>query len=218
MIKTPLQEQEIFLLQTHAGVGQTHAGVGQDKKPPGRFTAGMSEPVTATGAGETATDQSVTVLDLADNRQKHHGSETRQSALIAGRVPLHIKAEVNRIGKLKGWTESYTVRTLVEQALAKTIAEQFGVMIRQTIQEAVRQEFQIYTNRMGKLTFSAYLAAEQGRLLEIENLRYALDQKDIGTLSQKIKSIRQQAWDNLKLYNYSITDVEKAASEAVPWQ
>lgn len=69
-----------------------------------------------------------------------------------------------------------------------------------------------------KLTFSAYLAAEQGRLLEIENLRYSLDQKDVGILSQKIKSIRQQAWDNLKFYNYSLTDIEKAASETVPWQ
>ena len=91
-------------------------------------------------------------------------------------------------------------------------------MIRQTIQETVRQEFQAYTNRFGKLTFRAYLAAEQGRLLEIENLRYSLDQKDVGILSQKIKSIRQQAWDNLKFYNYSLTDIEKAASETVPWQ
>ncbi len=91
-------------------------------------------------------------------------------------------------------------------------------MIRQTIQAAVREEFRIYTNRMGKLTFSAYLAAEQGRLLEIDNLRCTLGQKDIGTLSQKITSIREQAWENLKLYNYSIKDVEKAASETVPWQ
>src|SRR5262245_30318479 len=128
MINTPVQEQEIFQLQTNAGVGQ-------DKKPPRRLTTGMSEPVAATGASETATHHAFIVLDMADNRQKHHGSETRQSALIAGRVPLHIKAEVNRIGKLKGWSESYTVRTLVEQALARTIAEQFGVMIRQTIQE-----------------------------------------------------------------------------------
>jgi len=91
-------------------------------------------------------------------------------------------------------------------------------MIRQTIQETIRQEFQAYTNRFGKLTFHAYLAAEQGRLLAIENYRYTLDQKDIGTLSQKLTSIRQQAFDNLKYYNYSIQDVEKAATETVPWQ
>jgi hypothetical protein len=207
--KTPLQEQEIFLQQAHGGVGQ-------DKKPPGRFTAGMSEPVTATSARETATDQSVTVLDLADNRPKHHGSENRQTEQIAGRVPLHIKSEVLRMAKLKGWTESYTVRTLVEEALAKTIAEQFGVMIRQTIQEAVRQEFQVYTNRMGKLNFSTYLAAEQGRLLNIEHLR--LDMGNTNDLPQMIVRTQQQSRDNLKLYNYSIKDVEEAATETVLWQ
>ena len=106
----------------------------------------------------------------------------------------------------------------VEQFVANEFGEQFLVMIRQTIQETVRQEFQAYTNRFGKLTFSAYLAAEQGRLMEIENLRYALDEKDIGTLSQKINDIRKQAWDNLKFYNYSLTDIEKAATDTVPWQ
>jgi hypothetical protein len=91
-------------------------------------------------------------------------------------------------------------------------------MIRQTIQETVRQEFQAYTNRFGKLTFAGYLAAEQGRLLQIENSRYTLDQQDIGTLPQKIKMARQQAWENLKFYNHSLQDIEKAASETVPWQ
>ena len=106
----------------------------------------------------------------------------------------------------------------VEVFVANEFGKQFLVMIRQTIQETVRQEFQAYTNRFGKLTFSAYLAAEQGRLLEIEHLRSTLDQQDISTLPQKITSIRQQAWDNLKFYNYSLTDIEKAVSETVPWQ
>ena len=41
--------------------------------------------------------------------------------------------------------------------------------------------------------------------------------RDIGDLPQMIKNAREQAWDNLKFYNYSITDIEKAASET-PWQ
>ena len=122
------------------------------------------------------------------------------------------------MAKLKGWSPSKTVSWLVEQALARTIAEQFGVMIRQTIQEAVRQEFQIYTNRMGKLNFSAYLAAEQSRIIGIENLRYQLDANDIGNLPQKIRGYRQQALDNLKLYNYSLVDIEAMMNETVPWQ
>ena len=106
----------------------------------------------------------------------------------------------------------------IEVFVANEFGKQFLVMIRQTIQETVRQEFQAYTNRFGKLTFAGYLTAEQGRLLQIENSRYTLDQQDIGTLPQKIKMARQQAWENLKFYNHSLQDIEKAASETVPWQ
>jgi hypothetical protein len=66
----------------------------------------------------------------ADIRPKHHGSETRQTLQIAGRVKPAVKSEVARIAKLKGWTESKTVATLVEQALAGNLAEQFGVMLK----------------------------------------------------------------------------------------
>ena len=62
--------QEIFLKGTH-GVGR------QDKKPPGRFEVGLSEPLTAAADPETANNHQ-------QNRQTHHGSETRQTANIAG--------------------------------------------------------------------------------------------------------------------------------------
>jgi hypothetical protein len=211
MNTTIRQAQEIFQRQAHGGVVQ-------DNKPPRRLTTASSQPVTAESPAVTETINPVTVIPPADNRPTHHGSETRKTELVAGRVSPHIKSEVNRMAKLRGETPSKTVAWLVEQALARTIAEQFGVMIRQTIQEAVRQEFRTYTNRMGKLTFSAYLAAEQSRIVGIENLRYKLDAKDIGNLPQKIRGYRQQALDNLKLYNYSIKDVEEAATETVPWQ
>jgi hypothetical protein len=203
-----------FVLQERKISGRRpHGGVVQDNKPPRRLMADSPQPVTAVPPAVNHLNGTNTAPLPADNRPTHHGSETRQLELIAGRVPQHIKSEVLRIAKLKGWTESYTVRSLVEQALARTIAEQFGVMIKQTIQEAVREEFRSYTNRMGKLTYSAYLAAEQGRLMGIENLRVTLD--DPNTLSQKITSSLQQARENLKFYNHGIEDVEKAATETL---
>jgi hypothetical protein len=130
-----------------------------------------------------------------------------------------LKAQLLKVAKQRGATnESSAVAMAVEVFVANEFGKQFLVMIRQTIQETVRQEFQAYTNRFGKLTFAGYLAAEQGRLLQIENCRYTLDQRDIGTLPQKIKMARQQAWENLKFYNHSLQDIEKAASETVPWQ
>ena len=155
----------------------------------------------------------------AVDRPPHHGSETRRTAQVSGRVLPVLKSQLLEVAKQRGAkTESRAVAMAVEVFVANEFGKQFLVMIRQAIEETVRQEFQAYTNRFGKLTFSAYLAAEQGRLLEIENYRSTLDQKDIGTLAQKITNIRKQAWDNLKFYNYSLTDIEKAAAETVPWQ
>jgi hypothetical protein len=198
---------------------RTHGGVGQDKKPPGRFTADRGEPATAEQPAVGSKGGYATANAPAVNRPAHHGSETRRTEQVTGRIMPVLKTQLLEVAKQRGAkNESQAVAMAVEVFVANEFGKQFLVMIRQTIQETVRQEFQAYTNRFGKLTFSTYLAAEQGRLLEIENLRSNLDQKDIGALSQKITSSRQQAWDNLKLYNYSITDVEKAATETVPWQ
>ena len=44
-------------------------------------------------------------------------------------VKPSIKSEVVRVARLKGWTESKTVASLVEQALAANLAESFAVML-----------------------------------------------------------------------------------------
>jgi len=215
---------KIFLQAGEIYGGRENAWVGQDKKPPWRLTAASVQPATATTAavgekGGSATATEYKATPLAVNRPTHHGSETRQTEQVSGRVSPALKTQLLQLAKKQGAkTESSAVKMAVEVFVANEFGRQFLTMIRQTIQETVRQEFQAYTSRMGKLTFASYLAAEQGRLQGIEYLRYNLDQKDIGNLPQKITSFRQQALENLKFYNYSIEDVEKMASEAVPWQ
>jgi hypothetical protein len=211
MNTTILQAQEVFQRRPHAGVGQ-------DNKPPRRLTAASAQPVTAESQAVNDTIAPITVIPTADNRPTHHGSETRQLELIAGRVPPHIKSEVNRLAELRGETESKTVRHLVEQALARTIAEQFGVMIRQTIQEAVRQEFQKFSDRWGTLNFSVYCAAEQGRVMQAKELYSKLNAKDVRKFPEMIRGFRQEALDNLKFYKYSLKDIEAMIDETVPWQ
>jgi hypothetical protein len=61
--------------------------------------------------------------DPAVNRTKRHGSETRKLALTAGRIPPHLKDQVLRRAEKRGWSESKTVADLLEQALAKGLAE-----------------------------------------------------------------------------------------------
>jgi hypothetical protein len=205
-------EREIFQRQTNAGVVQ-------DKQPLRRLHAGSVQPATLDHPAVGSKGGQAAAIVSAVDRQTHHGSETRRTEQVTGRVVPVLKTQLLEVARQRGAkTESRAVAMAVEVFVANEFGKQFLVMIRQTIQETIRQEFQAYTNRFGKLTFHAYLAAEQGRLLAIENYRYTLDQKDIGTLSQKLTSIRQQAFDNLKYYNYSIQDVEKAATETVPWQ
>jgi hypothetical protein len=206
-----------------------YAGVVQDKQPPWRLTAASGEPATAEIPAVGSKGGSATALETAPeytgetqsavDRPTHHGSETRRTEQVTGRVVPALKSQLLKVAKQRGAkTESTAVKMAVEVFVANEFGNQFLVMIRQTIQETVRQEFQAYTNRFGKLTFAGYLAAEQGRLLQIDNFRSTLDPKDIGTLPQKIKDARQQAWENLKFYNHSLQDIEKAASATVPWQ
>jgi hypothetical protein len=163
----------------------TYAGVMQDKYPPTRIKAASVEPATASLP--------------ADNRPQHHGSEKRQTQQIAARVLPHIKSEVVRVAKLKGWTESKTVAALVEQALAHSLAEQFGVMLRTTIQEAITKEMQKENNRSANLALESFYSAEQGRILTIYLLRFLLGE-DIEILPQIIKESQEQARENMKRY------------------
>ena len=160
-----------------------HAGVLQDKYPPRRIKSASLEPATASTP--------------ADNRPNHHGSEKRQTQQIAGRVLPHIKSEVIRVAKLKGWTESKTVASLVEQALAHSLAEQFGVMLRTTIQEAITKQMQKENNRAANLSLEAFYSAEQARILTIYTLRFLLG-SDIEILPQIIKESQERARENMK--------------------
>jgi len=162
---------------------EAHAGVLQDKYPPRRIKAASEEPATASTP--------------ADNRPRHHGSEKRQTQQISGRVLPHIKSEVVRVAKLKGWTESKTVASLVEQALAHSLAEQFGVMLRTTIQETITKQMQKENNRAANLALEAFYSAEQARILNIYTLRFLLG-SDIEILPQIIAESQQQARENMK--------------------
>ena len=184
---------------------KNHTGVMQDKYPPGRITAGMSEPATATlvadlnpRANTNAPRSQDAPHSAADIRSKHHGSETRRTVQIAGRVSPAVKSEVARVAKLKGWTESKTTANLVEQALAGNLAEQFSVMLKTTIQEAVTTQMRKEGNRAANLALEAFQSAEWGRVLTIYLIRLFLG-SDIDTLPQIIKDSQDQTRDNVSM-------------------
>ena len=213
---TAEQAQEVFRRPPHGGVVQ-------DNQPPWRLSAASEEPATATEPavgtkGGTAAEVTAGRQPAVD-RPTHHGSETRQTEQVTGRVLPVLKAQLLKVAKQRGATsESQAVKMAVEVFVANEFGQQFLTMIRQTIQETVRQELKSYTNRMGKLTFDSYLAAEQGRLMQLRGLRSQLKANEIGNLPQMIRGFRQEAIENLKLYNYSLDYIEKMVNEKVPWQ
>jgi hypothetical protein len=198
------EPQEIFFKGTH-GVDR------QDKKPPGRFDGDSSQLSTAMSMHKTASQSQPETLIDAQNRQNHHGSETRQTAYIAARVPIPIKTEIIRRTTLHNRSESYIVNTLVQKALAQDFGEQFAVMIRNTIQDAVRVELSKDREWLRKINMSEYLAAEQARLLVIDFLRVFLPKGE--DVNQKIKDSRHNAFKHLKFYFHSI-DVQE---QQPPW-
>jgi short subunit dehydrogenase-like uncharacterized protein len=185
--------------------GRIHTGVMQDKYPPGRISAGLNQPATATLVADLNprvnknTTRSQNIYPFrADDRPKHHGSEKRQTVQIAGRVSHAVKSEVVRLAKLKGWTESKTVATLVEQAIAGNLAEQFSVMLKNTLREAVTELMTKASSRAGNLALEALYSAEEGRVLTVYLLRLILG-SDIDILPQIIKDAQDQTRENISL-------------------
>jgi hypothetical protein len=162
------------------------ASVRQDKKPPGRLTTGSSMPATADTPEQ--------------DRPQHHGSEMRRTVQTSGRVLPHIKAGILHKAKLNGWTESKALASLVEIGLEHDLGEQLWVRIAAKIEDAVYKAVQKYSNREAKLNVKGFLAAEQGRILSIQTLRYilTLGQEGLGDLPRIIEDSQNLAWTNLK--------------------
>src|SRR5262245_10970469 len=102
----------VFLKAGEIYGGRGNAWVGQDKKPPGRLTAASDQPATATipAVGEkggsatavTSTSEYTTDTHPAVDRPTHHGSETRRTAQVSGRVSPVLKTQLLQLAKKQG--------------------------------------------------------------------------------------------------------------------
>jgi hypothetical protein len=211
----------------------TYAGVMQDKKPPRRLYAGVWQPVTARETDKTASSLSRTRKDgtaapkemavnrqtgndtastPADNFQKHHGSENRQLSLVAGRIAPHLKTQVLKRAKDKGWSESKTVADLVQQALENDLAGSFSVSLTNSLTEALTTKVGKEYNRAANLALEAFNAAEEGRIITIYTLRFILGDADL--LAEVIAEARVEARESLKRYSYAYAEAPEYQEEA----
>ncbi len=195
MIKTAIQEQEIFLLQAHGGVGQ-------DKATPPRMHAASDQPSNATTPA---------YRDSAPPPKKHHGSQKRQLREVAGCVPQQTFDEIERMrlqwGKHgKKLSRSQVVGTLVKQGVQKNVDIKYGSMLEPVIREEIKRQIQSYSNRNANLAVHAYYSAEQARILILRLLSLLLD--NVEELPELIAHSQKQSRENLK-YSMGGEDEDK---------
>jgi hypothetical protein len=174
----------------------------QDKYPPGRIQRASVQPQSATTQQESATTAAQKPNPPADNRPKHHGSETRKTAQIAGRAPFATKAKIQALANANGLSESEVVVSLVQKALQIDGDVQYGAMLRPVIQDQIHKDIQSFSNRTANIGLQAYYAAEQARILAIHTLRFLTDLVESpDELVPIIKVAQEEAWKNMTNLN-----------------
>ena len=209
----------ITILEVRPQKEATNAGVRQDKYPPGRIDVFSDQPQSAEIPPESAGRAAFPPNPPADNRPKHHGSETRQTAQIAGRAPLATKAKIQAMAKAHGLSESQVVVSLVQKALQIDGDVQYGAMLRPVIQDQIHKDIQKYSNRNYSMNYQALYAAEQSRLLSIHVLRYLTDLVDASDeLVPTIAACQQNAMENIKKMFSDIPIFLQKQEDTREWQ
>jgi hypothetical protein len=189
----------ITILEAKPKQEATNAGVRQDKYPPGRIGVALVQPQSAERQQISAKKALPPPNPPADNRPKHHGSETRQTGQIWGRAPLATKAKIHAIAKSQGLSVSEVVVNLVHKALQIDGDLQYGAMLRPVIQDQIHKDMQSYSNRNYNMNFQTLYAAENNRLLTIHVLRFLTDLVDESDqLVPIITACQQNAMENIK--------------------
>jgi hypothetical protein len=191
----------------------------QDKYPPGRIQRASVQPQSTTTQQESATTAAQQPNSPADNRPKHHGSETRQTAQIAGRAPFATKAKIQALANANGLSESEVVVSLVQKALQIDGDVQYGAMLRPVIQDQIHKDIQSYNNRNASIGLQAYYAAEQARILTIHILRFLTDLVESpDELVPIIKASQEEAWKHMTNLNRHKTDAKASEEDNREWQ
>jgi hypothetical protein len=187
----------ITILEVKSRQEEDHRGVRQDKQPPERLSARHQQPATAYPPAVGSKQGSATATAKAVDRQTRHGSETRQTEQVTGRVPRHIKTAILQIAKQNGWTESKAVRTACEAYLEHDLGEKFGVRLAAQLTNAMHKTLQIHNNRLAYLSVKGYKTSEEARIINTKVLGYLFG-SETEVYTQIVKDAQKDAKDNLE--------------------
>jgi hypothetical protein len=190
----------ITILEVKLRQEEDHRGVRQDKQPHERLSAKPQQPATAyppaVGSKQgsaTATAKTAKAVD----RQTRHGSETRQTEQVTGRVPRHIKTAILSLAKQNGWTESKVIATACEAYLEHDLGEKFGVRLAAQLTSAMHKTLQNHNNRLAYLSVKGHKASDESRIINTKVLSYLFG-SDTELYQQVVRQAKKEVADNLK--------------------
>ena len=189
----------ITILELRPRQEEIHRGVRQDKQPPWRLGAKPVQPATAYPPAVGSKQGSATATAKTSNavdRPTHHGSETRQTDQVTGRVPRHIKTAIIQIAKQNGWSESKVIATACEAYLEYDLGEKFGVRLAAQLTSAMHKTLQNHSNRLAYLSVKGFKTSDESRIISTEVLGYLFG-SDTEVYKQIVKKAREDAKKNL---------------------
>lgn len=123
-----------------------------------------------------------------------------------------VKAEIQRLAKQEGLSDSATGAAFLEKAIQGHIDLQYGALLKPVIETTIERKIQSYSDRTANLALKAFYSAEQARILCTHILGLLLH--DIEALPGYIADAQKEAWENMKRYG---KDGDETGAES-PWQ
>lgn len=171
--KPPLQQQNIFTNQSKNQNRKTARGgnsreVGQDKGHYGNAPHKASQPAPfSKGSGARAVNTKTVQL------QK---TKTGREKLIHSTVHYEprVHAELKRIAGEQGLSFSEVCNAAGRSYVNATIEKQHAELLRDVLRHIIREELQIFGDRLVKFLIRIAFASEQGKLLSTNILKFVL--------------------------------------------
>jgi len=175
----------------------------QDKQPPGRLGSASSQPATANDPavgnkeGRATAHEHIADTPPGPQGPTHHGSETRQTTQVTGRVAHHIKTKLLEKADKNGWTESKAVGEACTVYVENDLAEKFSAKLASRVTDAIDTGLAKHSDREANLAVRAYYAAEESRILNAKVLAYLFGD-DTHIYKQTVEHARREARANIK--------------------
>jgi hypothetical protein len=179
----------------------------QDKQPPRRLWRASFQPATANGpavgnkegraTAEVSGHEHIADTKPGTSGPTRHGSETRQTTQVTGRVAYHIKSKLLEKADAQGWTESKAVGEACTVYVENDLAEKFSAKLASRVSDAIDTGLAKHSDREANLAVHAYYAAEESRILNAKVLAYLFGD-DTQLYKQTVEHARREARANIK--------------------